>query len=88
MQHVNHEEHFHEAHHAHALRTSGSIELLSKVKSGSIAMTDISLQSIGILLEIRAEIFQKVRLGSLKVVRLDSIDGLRIDSEGDQVVNC
>ena len=88
MKHVNHEEHLHEAHHTHALRTSGSIELLSKVKSGSIAMTDISLQSIGILLEIRAEIFQEVCLGRLKVVRLDSIDCLRIDSEGDQVVNC
>ena len=88
MKHVNHEEHLHEAHHTHALRTSGGVELLSKVKSGSVFMTDISLQSIGILFEIRAEIFQEVRLGSLKVVRLDSIDCLRVDSEGDQVVNC
>lgn len=52
MKHINHEEHFHEAHHAHALGASRRIQLLSKVKSGSVFMTDISLQSVGILFEI------------------------------------
>ena len=52
MKHINHEEHFHEAHHAHALRASWRIQLLSKVKSGSVFMTDISLQNVGILFEI------------------------------------
>ena len=88
MKHINHEKHFHEAHNAHALGASRRIELLSKVKSGSVAMTDISLQNIGILFEIRAEIFKEVCLSCLEVVRLDRIDCLRVDSEGNEVVNC
>lgn len=88
MKHINHEEHFHEAHYAHALRASSRIELLSKVKPRSVAMTDISLQSIGILLEIGAKIFKEICLSCLEIVRLDSIYCLRIYSEGYKVVNC
>ena len=88
MKHINHEKHLHEAHNAHALGASRRIELLSKVKSGSVAVANISLQSISILFEIRAEIFEEVCLSCLKVVRLNSIDCLRVDSEGNEVVNC
>ena len=88
MKHINHEKHLHEAHNAHALGASRRIELLSKVKSGSVSMTDISLQSISILFEIRAEIFKEVSLSCLEVVRLDCMNCLRIDSEGYEVVNC
>ena len=88
MKHINHEKHLHEAHNAHALGASRRIELLSKVKSGSVAVANISLQSIGILFEIRAKIFKEVCLSCLKVVGLDGIDCLRVDSEGNEVVNC
>ena len=74
MQCIDHEEHFNEAHDAHALTTSRSVELFAEIEPATVWVTDEGLQYASVLTEIRAKIEQEIRLGRLEVVWLDGIN--------------
>ena len=81
MQRIEHKEHFHKAHHTHALRASGCVKLLAKVKSAAIGMANVGPKEVSIFVKLCAEVIQEVRLGCLEVVRLDSVHCLWVVSE-------
>lgn len=81
MQRIKHKQHLDKAHHSHTLRTSGCVELLSKVKSAPIRMANVGPKEVSIFVELCAEVFQEVRLGCFEVVGLDGVHGLWVVSE-------
>ena len=86
VQHIDKVERLEESHYSHALRTTGRVELLDKVKSTSPAVAKELSQQVLFRVEIGSKVLKKVGFCSLQIIGLDTVDALGELSEADEVV--